>query len=324
MSAPLIRTATAPAELPDSDVLPLKKKKIDLSYSELIAEPNVMYLKPSSAEPLALLLRDVLPQDDNEEAYRVFRHKTIAKPGTAAYREVAAGEGADEDLDYAGSSPVGYFDRSIDFPYCRTTAFNLKHPRKFRRALPYIRAVEEQFRLHLPSRYNAQLLWATATYPDWLVSEVFSTVTINKNWRTRVHTDQGDYKPGFGVITCFRRGPVQGGELILPKFRLGVDLRERDVLLVDVHECHGNAPLVGNPFEYERISCVFYLRTRIAQCGTRQQELRRIQSRKVGEPLFGWVMDKEEFGKPFVSQKEQRKLAAESDDDEDVNWHSKF
>jgi hypothetical protein len=35
-------------------------------------------------------------------------------------------------------------------------------------------------------------------------------------------------------------------------------MRDRDVLLADVHEWHGNTPLLGVPGGYQRISTVFY------------------------------------------------------------------
>ena len=47
----------------------------------------------------------------------------------------------------------------------------------------------------------------------------------------------------------------------------------------------------------------------MVQCGTQAEEIERMRNRKLGDPLYGWIID----GK-FISPEEQRKLAARYDD----------
>ena len=40
---------------------------------------------------------------------------------------------------------------------------------------------------------------AKATHPNFRIEDTaFTTITINKDYRTAVHTDAGDYAAGFG------------------------------------------------------------------------------------------------------------------------------
>jgi hypothetical protein len=57
-----------------------------------------------------------------------------------------------------------------------------------------------------------------------------------------------------------------------------------DVLLADVHQWHGNTPLILHPGA-ERISIVLYYREKMQYCGTESQELETAKRRTEG-PLF--------------------------------------
>ncbi|MFO0926381.1 MAG: hypothetical protein U0736_04990 [Gemmataceae bacterium] len=103
----------------------------------------------------------------------------------------------------------------------------------------------------------------------------FTTVTVNQTWQTAVHTDKGDLPEGFGVITMLRRGDYRGGYLVFPKYRVAVDLGDRDVLLADVHESHGNTAITHRSDDAERISCVLYFRRHMTRCGSWRVEQRK-------------------------------------------------
>lgn len=185
------------------------------------------------------------------------------------------------------SGIVGYFDRNPRFPYCRLTAFNLAdNGARFAKAMPFIHAVNDVFAATAPDRYAAQREIIQATSPDFYIhGTVFTTITVNKNWQTAVHKDAGDYKKGFGVMSALRAGNYIGCYLCWPAFRVAVNMRTTDVCLADVHEWHGNTPLVGVPGRYERISCVFYYREGMKVCGSATEELERAKHRQRGDPL---------------------------------------
>src|SRR5664280_890704 len=60
--------------------------------------------------------------------------------------------------------------------------------------LPLIRAVDSVFQEYLPERYAAQAGAASRIGKSFLIDCLpFTTVTINRNWQTAVHLDEGDF-----------------------------------------------------------------------------------------------------------------------------------
>lgn len=185
------------------------------------------------------------------------------------------------------SGIVGYFDRYPRIPYCRQTSFTQHRPAAFARCCPLFSAIAEVFQSEVPDRYAAQAAMIARTHPDFYIpGTIFTTVTVNKNWRTAVHVDAGDLKVGFGVLTAFRVGTYTGCLFVFPKYRVAVDLHTGDVLLCDVHQWHGNTPLVGVPGRFERVSLVLYYREHMVQCGSAAAELARAKRRRHGDPLY--------------------------------------
>lgn len=177
------------------------------------------------------------------------------------------------------SGIVGYFDADGRFPYCRQTAFNEKHLEQFLHALPFIRKVDELYRELMPDEYALQRAAADATSPDFVISgTAFTTVTVNKNFQTAVHKDAGDFKEGFGNLTVMQAGQYTGGYTVYPQFRVAVDVRTCDLMLSDVHEWHGNTPIVGKN-NFERISLVMYYRENMAKCSSAAEELAKAKAK---------------------------------------------
>lgn len=188
------------------------------------------------------------------------------------------------------SGVMGSMDRNARFPYCRTTSWNNANPEKFAKAIPLIQTISSIFEKEIPERWKAQKEKCDSTSQEWVIpNTVFTTITVNKNWQTAVHKDQGDLAEGFGVMSAFSAGGYAGCYLVFPKYRVACDMRTGDVILCDVHEWHGNTPLVpkeGVP--HERISCVFYYRENMAKCGTPKEELDNVKKRirGAGQPVY--------------------------------------
>lgn len=190
-------------------------------------------------------------------------------------------------VNRTSSAVIGYYDRYVRFPYCRATAFNLNQPDRFAAALPFIQAVDRVFKQEMPDRHAAQMAKVAETSPDFVIHGTsFTTITVNKNWQTSVHVDAGDLGEGFGVMTALRGGEFTGGYLVFPRYGLAVNLGTRCVLLANVHEYHGNTPIVGKPGTYRRVSCVLYYRSRMVECGSAAEELERVKNRKRGDALY--------------------------------------
>jgi hypothetical protein len=182
------------------------------------------------------------------------------------------------------SAIVGAFDPQGPRRYCRLTSWTGRETEKWESIHPLLRAVSDLFREHVPDRHRAQADRVSATDPHWVIpGTVFTTITVNNTYETGVHTDKGDLDEGFSTIVVFRRGDYKGGVLCFPEYRVGVDLGDRDLLLMDAHEWHGNTlfdpPIkrayTGRPIEppgFERISVVAYYRTKMTECGTPETE----------------------------------------------------
>ena len=122
----------------------------------------------------------------------------------------------------------------------------------------------------MPERHTPQFHHASDAPDFCLWNTAFTTVTVNKKLSTTYHRDEGDYKKGFGVL--FTLGEFEGGQLVLPAFRVAVDYQPGSMILVDVHETHGNLDnIVG-----DRITCVLYARERINECGSAEDEEERM------------------------------------------------
>jgi hypothetical protein len=293
----MVRTIRLISTLTDEAADALKATSLDWRhYGILLAGEDVDVYKPDGS-PLLLLRHEALPEDVCRKARPALRHaaRTTLNRGVAAGGRRTARVKRDGTLSKTTYAPgvesgiIGYFDRTAREPYCRTTAFTWEDLRRWRAVQPFIRAVDGVFAWELPDRHAAQMRAVRATPPEYVIGgndpTAFTTVTVNRNYRSAVHKDKGDLREGFGVLSVLRHREYEGGYLCFPKYRVAVDLRTRDVLLADVHEWHGNTPLVGTEGEYERISCVFYYRTNMRHCLPPDEELERAKRRRPGAPL---------------------------------------
>jgi hypothetical protein len=98
---------------------------------------------------------------------------------------------------------------------------------------------------------------------------------VNNTYPTGVHTDSGDLEEGFSNLSCLRRGDYSGGIFVFPEYRVGFDMQDGDVLLMDAHQWHGNTRMELHSEDAERISIVCYYRTDMAKCGTAEEEAQR-------------------------------------------------
>lgn len=168
----------------------------------------------------------------------------------------------------------GYYDRYPRIPFCRTTMYSATQMDKFELGVPLIEELSKGFGDLMPIRHGNQQDAIKMIDSRYCIgNSVYTTLTINKNFRTAVHTDAGDLENGFGNLTAVSEKGWEGGFLCFPEFRVAVDIRQGDLLLMDVHELHGNTPIKGvgdqNP---DRISLVAYFREGMLGCQTKEYE----------------------------------------------------
>jgi hypothetical protein len=174
------------------------------------------------------------------------------------------------------SNIIGYFDKlspKQKFKYkqlgkslpkitVRETRFLQEQPDKFKKLIPLIKQIDKYYKEYLPEYYSKQKKKANQT-PFHIADTAFTTVTTNVNYQTTVHTDKGDDVEGFGNLAVIEKGKYKGGETCFPQYGIGVDVRTGDVIYMDVHQPHGNLPLMLESKDAQRLSIVCYLRKNI-------------------------------------------------------------
>ena len=182
------------------------------------------------------------------------------------------------------SSIVGYWDRYARTPYARPCSWNRDNPEEWRKVVPFVKSVDECYRKWAPEKWAIQKAHATQVPPEWIIANTcFSTITLNKNFSIGYHQDKGDFSEGLGVMAHLCLGDYEGGELVLPRYRIAFKMKSQDVIMFDSHEVHGVVPLSGAWGRFSRFTYVFYLREKLLRCGTSEHEIRRgKQSRSIG------------------------------------------
>jgi hypothetical protein len=326
----------APADIGEEAALKLCGQLLDDRHYDFLLDESGFVQAPDG-QPLAVLFKGRLAQDLIDSVRPVVRkaaHRKIA----AGNRGVAAGTGMQprrrkdgtvgkikgvpllEDLresDYKRLAPArdgtfGFSARSIRggqvYP-CRLTMYSGALPAELRLMSTLCAAVADVFKFScVDDKWETQFDRAGKTPIPFLLRTPegftpFTTITCNKSWRTAAHVDKGDLKEGFGVMSCM--GDFGGCDLVFPRYRTAVRYREGDVLLADVHQVHGNSPLLTpegkEPLpgrEPERLVCVFYYQETMDQCElTMEKELEFINRREKGDAIRKGKAKKAKAGK---------------------------
>jgi hypothetical protein len=174
------------------------------------------------------------------------------------------------------SNILGYFDKlapgqkfilknkGIPLPKItvRETRFLIDYPEKYKKLLPMIKEIDKYYEKYIPEPYKKQRRKANQT-PFKISGTAFTTVTTNVNYQTTVHMDKGDDIEGFGNLAVIEHGKYKGGETCFPQYGIGIDVRTGDILYMDVHQPHGNLPIILESPDAKRLSIVCYLRKNI-------------------------------------------------------------
>lgn len=172
------------------------------------------------------------------------------------------------------SGVVGSMDRFPRLPYCRQTTYTRDNPERVKKGYPFIQELAKMFEELLPERYAAQKSECSKVDDFFIIPETpFTTITVNKNFRTAAHRDAGDLSKGFSNLLVISNGKeYEGGYLVLPEYRVAVDVQPGDLLLINNHEgIHGNTEFSGEE-GYERMSLVCYFRENMVECGQEKYE----------------------------------------------------
>jgi len=229
---------------------------VDDSDYDVLYDEDVYVEKPDGS-PLLCLRKKALSSENTIQAWSVLKDLNLISRnrGVASGRENKEINGVHQSAKgwEVCSGIIGYFERTVRMPFCRACAWNLKHPDKFEKLLPMVREVNDLFKQSVPERHRIQSLHVDKTTKDFVIpGTVFTTLTVNKNFRTACHKDAGDLEDGFSCLSVIRKGVYKGGNLVLPAWRIAVKLDTYDVVMFDAHEFHGNTQIVPITKDAER------------------------------------------------------------------------
>ena len=188
---------------------------------------------------------------------------------------------------------VGYYEATpfLNLP-CRLTSWTRRNFKKYEAGLPFVEKMNELFKKLAPNKHKIQKKRADLKPNFRIKNTAFSTLTLNRNFRTALHLDAGDYKQGIGCLSVVERGHYHGGYTIFPQYGVAVDIRSGDFIVADIGgEWHCNTPIYetqddirknkklkadynmksdrgveGENKKYSRITFVCYLRHNLANC----------------------------------------------------------
>lgn len=245
----------------------------DTLYTESVC------VQDTKGRVLACFLKNQIPENICRTARDVY--ETVGSNTSINRGDAAGSEGPikrSRDIDFTTkklfehdahavrSGIMGYIDSANWRSPCRQTAFNAAHQDAFEQGRAYIENVSALYAQHLPEAYERQRVQCLKSPNHIIANTVFSTVTVNKNFQTALHIDRGDFLGGFGNISVVERGSYDGGYTVMPQYGIAFDVRQGDVLFLDVHEYHSNTPLELHSDDAMRLSFVCYLRRNMYKC----------------------------------------------------------
>lgn len=282
--------------------------KFENKIEHVIDNESVTVLKPNG-QPLLIYVKDCIPRNICEDAFRVIKQVPIE--GAGDNRGLAAGimVGKDDDkinrshgavgqligkgtryktlkkdgrlstTSYAASvssAVVGFYSRYPRINFCRMTVFTQDRWDLWLELLPYIQKASDVFKEYAPGPWQKQKDFVDKINTDFkIVDSVFTTLTLNRSFRTFLHKDKGDFESGLGVMSVLQGGTYTGAELIFPKYKTAIAMKTGGIALASVHDWHGNSPMICAPSEGLRMSVVFYAREDMIRCGSMEEELQR-------------------------------------------------
>jgi len=264
----------------NADVYCEETGKCIAKFRKKIIPGNIAEKAYESLKSVSVNTRNRTISAGNSDEHGNFSRKMIKKDGTVSNTNLAF------EQNEVRSGIIGYFDRTPRTPYCRQTAFNEKQFSKYKEAYPIIKFVDTAYAELMPDHYKLQRDEADKTSQDYVIKNTaFTTVTVNKNWQTALHTDKGDFEKGFGNLVVLRQGRYSGGYFVVPKWGVAFDVQNCDLLLVDVHQWHGNTPIKKIDEHATRVSLVMYYRKNMINCGTTEEEKEIVKNRMEGDKL---------------------------------------
>lgn len=259
----------------DDEMNKLKNTTVKSSQINTIIK-NDIDIYTDTGKLLLRFRKNVLPTKNLNAYYESLKDFTLKYPsknrGSASgseYKDICKNH-------KVYSSILGYFDKwsptqkkkmrdlgikLSSIPEVRETYFLASEPDAYKNAVPLIEDINRLYKKLIPKQFEKQNNKAKQT-KFRIANTSFTTVTTNINYKTTIHRDRGDDEEGFGNLAAIEDGKYTGGETCFPQYGIGVDVRQGDLLFMDVHEWHGNLPMNMKGCG-KRMSIVCYLRKNV-------------------------------------------------------------
>ena len=291
----------------------------DEEHYDTIYKDEVKVLREDGSI-LAVLKKNVIPEEDRKTYKDIIRtparSKTKNRGSGAGYVDIRRFPKQAKSLCYQNGEPLphdklvsvfykdengkvvnrgqsnqvrsgcaGYFDARGNLP-CRKVSWSAKNLKKHDALIPLCNVIAEKHKEVDIKSYNLQKDRANLSKSYIFKDSIYSTLTLNYDFRTASHRDKGDFKAGLSTLTILEEIPnnYTGFYLGLPEYKIAFDVRDGDILFFDTHEIHANTEYQvltdklgenkivdekGNDNNYYagRFSIVAYLRERLYLCG---------------------------------------------------------
>ena len=190
--------------------------------------------------------------------------------------------------DAVSSGNVGFMDAKDGFGtvnYCRKTSFASDHYDKFKQGIPFVKFISDEYKKLCPNHWDLQNKYVQGTNKNYVITDtVYTTVTVNENFRTALHQDSGDLTNAMGNLIVWEDGNYTGGYFMLPEYGIMIDIKSNDLLFVDVHKWHCNTDfkLKEGCTDFTRYSFVMYYREYMYRCESPSQTLIDLKNNSLG------------------------------------------
>jgi len=269
---------------------------------------------------LAVLKKNIIPENERETYKNIIRSpsrsKTKNRGSGAGYVDIRRFPKQAKELCYQSGEPLphnklvsvfykdengnvvnrgqsnqvrsgcaGYFDARGNLP-CRKVSWSKNNVDKHNALIPLCKKIAETHKEVDELSYIKQKDRAEQSQSYIFKDSIYSTLTLNYDFRTAAHRDKGDFKAGLSTLIILEDIPnnYSGFYLGLPEYKIAFDVRDGDILFFDTHEIHANTEyqvltdklgknnVVDENGECDyyyagRMSIVAYLRERLYLCG---------------------------------------------------------
>lgn len=259
-----------------------KPTDYDVVYSE-----NTIGYDAQTGQVAFALVKQAIPEDDARRIYpalmKGFNYVTDNRGAYSGMDRVKMGKQSRHPP--VRSYTAGYFERQGGrIPCCRATAFTRKETKAWSRQKLLLEHMASVMQMYAPMKYMTSIDYIKRIHPDYHVDKLpFTTTAVNLSVRAGYHRDKGDYKDGIGSIAVLMKGVCINWKLVLPEYRVALDIGDRDIILFDPHLLHATTEGsgIGEMYkDWNRISVVGYIRERLVNCLSFEDELKRAKERK--------------------------------------------